>query len=193
MPYNSTGGWDYESDDVSSRIAKIASGGSPLMKQAANQGLQVANRRGLANSSMAVGASQAEVIRAAAPIASQEAQQAYGKNLQEQQGRQQSVLQSAQLAAAERQALLTATTDLSGQRMNALAATLQNEKIPGSARAAVQTSFNDLATQQQRYIESLYGVKFAPPAPPPPTTPAAGTTPGRGGFGSLPALVAGRR
>lgn len=96
MAYDQTGKWSPEEDSVATRIAAITAGGSPLMRQAANQGLQVANRRGLGNSSIAAGASQAEVIRAAAPIASQDAQQTYGKNLQTQQGLQQRELQTQQ-------------------------------------------------------------------------------------------------
>lgn len=62
-----------KSASVADNVAKITSQDSPLMQQAKTQGLQTANRRGLLNSSIAVGAAQNAVIQAATPIASQDA------------------------------------------------------------------------------------------------------------------------
>jgi hypothetical protein len=67
---------------VASRIAALTSEDSPLMKQARTAGLQQANARGVLNSSIAAGASENEAIRAAAPIAQQEATQAQQSNTQ---------------------------------------------------------------------------------------------------------------
>jgi hypothetical protein len=145
-----------------------------MMKQAQTAGYQAANRRGLGNSSMAVGAAQGEVIRAAAPIASQEAQQTYGKNLQEQQGRQQSDLVTRQLASQERQQMTAGLADLSGQRMNAIANTLQNDKIPAATRADVQRSFNDQFAQIANYLQNLYGVRLNAATPTAPVDPYSG-------------------
>lgn len=58
---------------VQSQINDIIKADSPLMQMAETRGLQKANQRGLMNSSMAVGAGQAEVIAAAAPIATADA------------------------------------------------------------------------------------------------------------------------
>ncbi len=65
---------------VLSRVNKIASDQGPLQQMARVEGLKAANRRGLLNSSMAVGASQDAVLRQALPIASQDASQAYGSS-----------------------------------------------------------------------------------------------------------------
>lgn len=182
MAYNSDGGWDYEDDGVAQRIASITSGSSPMMKQAKSAGMQTANRRGLGNSSMAAGASQAEAIRAAAPIASQEAQQIYGKNMAEQQGRQNADLTERQLLSTERNQMLTSMTDLAGNRMNAISGTLANDKIPASARSAVQRSFNDQFTQVSNYLQNLYGVRLNQ------ATPTAGQ-PGTGAVPSAPPIA----
>lgn len=67
---------------VASRVAQLTAEDSPLMKQARTSGLQAANARGVLNSSIAAGASEGEAIRAATPIAMQEAQQAQASNTQ---------------------------------------------------------------------------------------------------------------
>ena len=68
-------------DGVEKRVTSMMSKDSPLMRQAETAGLQLANKRGLLNSSMAVGAVQNEGYRAALPIASQEASQAANENM----------------------------------------------------------------------------------------------------------------
>ena len=76
----------YEDDDVVNQMNKITSQDSDYMKLARTSGLQTANKRGLLNSSIAAGASQAEALRAAAPLAGQNASQAASRNLARIQG-----------------------------------------------------------------------------------------------------------
>ena len=66
--------WDVNNPQtVQGQIADITASGSPLMQQAQTQALQQMNRRGLINSSMAVGAGQQALYSAALPIAQQDA------------------------------------------------------------------------------------------------------------------------
>jgi hypothetical protein len=58
---------------VATGVQGIIDNNSPLMQQAAAYGRDQLNARGLVNSSMAIGAAQAEMLKAATPIASQEA------------------------------------------------------------------------------------------------------------------------
>ena len=58
---------------VESRLNNLLSQGSDFMDRAAFRGTQMANRRGMLNSSMAAGAAQASAIDAALPIAQQDA------------------------------------------------------------------------------------------------------------------------
>jgi hypothetical protein len=76
-------GWnsDRRDDSVENRVTNLMKDDSKLMRQAETAGLQQANKRGLLNSSMAVGATQNEAYRAALPIASQDASQAMQENL----------------------------------------------------------------------------------------------------------------
>jgi hypothetical protein len=104
----------YEDDDVVNQMNKITSQDSDYMKLARTSGLQTANKRGLLNSSIAAGASQAEALRAAAPLAGQNASQAAQRNLariqgyfdqrkQEAQFGHETGMQERQLTAAEEQ------------------------------------------------------------------------------------------
>lgn len=66
--------WNVNPDQtVQNQLATITSSGSPLMQQAQTNALQQMNRRGLLNSSMAIGAGQEAVIKQALPIATQDA------------------------------------------------------------------------------------------------------------------------
>lgn len=69
-------------DSTANKLRDMLREDSPLMQQARTDGLKTANSRGLLNSSMAAGASQDAMIRAATPIAQQDASQAFQKNLQ---------------------------------------------------------------------------------------------------------------
>lgn len=60
--------------------ARMAGQDNALMRRAAATGLQTANRRGLGNSSIAVGASQSAVLDQVIPMASQVAQQNFQHN-----------------------------------------------------------------------------------------------------------------
>lgn len=71
----------YENDDVVGQLNAITSADSGYMQLARTSGLQTANRRGLLNTSIAAGASQAAAIAAAAPLASQNASQSAQRNL----------------------------------------------------------------------------------------------------------------
>jgi hypothetical protein len=68
-------GLTWRDADVMHNVNRIISEGSPLMRAAQTTGLQLGASRGLLNSSMAVGAAQDEMIKAATPLALQNAAQ----------------------------------------------------------------------------------------------------------------------
>jgi len=94
--------WTEQNADVTPRLKGLLDSGSPLMQQAETAGLQQANKRGLLNSSMAVGAAQGEAYKVAVPIASQEASQIHQRNLSGQQYQQEGVLQDQRIDSSER-------------------------------------------------------------------------------------------
>lgn len=67
-------------DSVVSKVNAIIQQDSQLMKAAKTDALKLANRRGLMNSSIAIGAAQDAVVRAATPLASQDAAQDAARN-----------------------------------------------------------------------------------------------------------------
>src|SRR3990167_4042332 len=104
MPYNSaTGLWDYEdTDSVEKRITGLLSKSSPYMKQAESAGLRLANKRGLLNSSIAVGSAYGSALDRAMPIAQTDANISGNKNLARQGFEQQRVLNTEGYGAQER-------------------------------------------------------------------------------------------
>lgn len=69
-----------QNENVASNMASIVNQGSPVMNMARADGMRAANRRGLMNSSMGVGAAQEAVLRTALPMAQQQAQQGFQAN-----------------------------------------------------------------------------------------------------------------
>lgn len=188
MAFNSQGVWQQEDAGVANRIASITAGSGSYMRQARASGQRTANRRGLGNSSMSAGASEASAIAAAAPIAAQEAQQIHGHNMAQHEGGIRTDQLGMQLAAAEREMLARAITDMSGQRYNALATTLQNHEIPSAVRSATQRSINDQYQSALNYLQRLYGVRLSDAGFGGATTPVPGINiSGLGGVGAVAA------
>lgn len=69
-------------NSVEARLTRILGADSPLMQRARTKGLEVANSRGLLNSSMAAGTAMNSMIDAALPIASQDSQQGNQRYMQ---------------------------------------------------------------------------------------------------------------
>lgn len=86
---------------VATQLQEITKQGSPLMQQAKTDALKLANRRGLVNSSMAVGASQDAALRTALPIASQDASSALQEKLQAKQIASTEGMQAKEIASTE--------------------------------------------------------------------------------------------
>lgn len=95
-----TGAWKYDTSDttgdsVEGRVKGLVDVNSPIIQQARTQGMESANRRGLINSSIAVGASEDAAYKAAVPIATADASLVGQKNLSA-QGAEQSLVQGQQ-------------------------------------------------------------------------------------------------
>ena len=132
-----------------------------MMRQARTDGLKQANRRGLMNSSIGIGAAQSEAIKAATPIASQESQERMNRDLSDAQIKAQREQTTAQLASQERGNLLDNFTNQMTAYQNSVAQTLANDKIPAASRAQVQQALRDQLTYGLGWMQNLYGVKVA--------------------------------
>lgn len=145
-------------DSAASNLGKITAAGSPVMTQAANAGLATANRRGLLNSSIAVGAAQGEVLKVATPLATADASINAQKNLAnmssdsaikqiQEQGRVTGGLQQQQQAATS--ALSTQeATQLSALEKQRAAATSDQQRADIDAQMSrLKESGNQQLTQ----------------------------------------------
>src|SRR5206468_5065714 len=108
--------------------------------------------------SIAAQSAEKSMLDAAVPIASQEAQQIYGKNLQYMQGQTQTQIASMQTAAASQaafsQALLAASQSYSAN----VSAIMANPDLSASSR---QSALNAAATQRDAdygMVQRVYGV-----------------------------------
>ena len=192
MAYNAQGAWEPEDDSVATGVARITSQNSPLMQQAKTAGAQQANRRGLLNSTMAVGASQAEVVKAALPIAAQDAQQTAQKNLAQQDFTQRGQLsaqefgqnrqiQAADIASKEKvasmnvaahdrqyaQAALAASDSAYAQQFNAIA---QNHNIPADVRDQYLRGLAQMRDSSINMVQQMYGISLTWQSPTPAST-----------------------
>lgn len=75
-----------EEETVAGQMGGLLSSGSSYLEAAKTRGEQFANRRGLLNTSMAAGATEAEAIKAALPIAQQDAGYMQSRGLESQKG-----------------------------------------------------------------------------------------------------------
>ena len=94
-----------QNETVAGQLNTLLSKESPYIKSARNRGMEVANSRGLINSSLAAGTSERAAIDAALPIAQQDAQTYSTSGLSAQQSKQdigltgyKSLLDSAQVS-----------------------------------------------------------------------------------------------
>jgi hypothetical protein len=135
-------------ESVESRLTGLLSQDSKYMQQARTGAKQYSESRGLLNSSIAGTAGESAAIEKALPIASQDASQAYGRNLSNQQFGEASTLQS---EGSEQKAGLLAQ-DIAGQ------STLQSEGAEQKAGLLAQdiagqsTLQGEAATQKQELL-----------------------------------------
>jgi hypothetical protein len=135
-----TGTFD-ETKGVEGRVASISNSGSPLMQLAATRAKQAANRSGLLNSSMAVGAGQRAVIDAATPIA-----QADAASYQQQQLTNQASLND----AAMRNAAVRAAAGTDAMKLGESARQFDTGEAGLTSRANTQ-----LAQQESQFTRGM--------------------------------------
>ena len=86
------------------------------------------------------------------------------------------------LAAEQQKQIASSLADMSAQRFNATANTLNNEKIPADVRAAAQASINQQYDSTLNYLSNLYGVKLSNSTP---TAAPAAAVPTYAGYGGV--------
>lgn len=161
----------YGSTSVEKRVTDIASKDSALNQMAATEATKVMNRRGMLNSSMAIGAAQDAVLKSAVPIASQDAAQAFQGQENSLDRTLQTGLQSKQIASTEKmqgidiasKEKLTLAQIASTEGMAAAQRALDDKMQKASIDAATQSQLRDIASKEgmasadrelQKYMQS---------------------------------------
>jgi hypothetical protein len=141
-------------DSSASNLAKITAAGSPVMTQAANAGLATANRRGLLNSSIAVGAAQGEVLKVATPLATADAGINAQKNLSDMASDSaiRQIQEQGKVTGGLQQQQQAATSALSTQEAAQLSA-LEKQR----AAATTEQQRADIQAQMDRLTQSQTG------------------------------------
>lgn len=164
MGYNpTTGQWEPEDASVSKKLTGLLSSNNKYMQQAGTEGRKAANRRGLLNSSIAVGAVEDARIRAALPIASQEAGQIHQSNLQgtdiasreRMQGRQfehETGLQGTDIESRER---MQGVDVASRERMQGLDITSREGMQEAELTSLAQRQQADIASREQMQLTDI--------------------------------------
>lgn len=131
---------------------------SQLMRLSATQGLQAANRRGLLNSSMAVGAAQDSMVKNAVPIASQDAQ------LQA-DARQKALDRATSLTTKDMELKESARTAASNMLVNMeqiyanqFNSIMANDKLSKGTREEMIASARRLRSQQRDFVQQMYDI-----------------------------------
>lgn len=130
------------------------------MRGAISAGMRSANRRGLINSSMGVGAGIAAGLGAITPIASQDAQQAYGRRMAAVEDARARDVTDAQVRSNDRASYSQAAGNIASGLQSGIATTLNNDKIPAGTRSQVQADMTALYRSQMNQLAGLYGAQL---------------------------------
>lgn len=158
MGYGTDGKWIPEDDSITPRLTGLLQKDSPLMQQARTGALQFANKRGLANSSIAATAGESAAINAALPIAAQEASQTAAKNLQSTQTGSTERVAALNVSAHDREKLAAATAEYSKKYGAMFTEVLKNNDLAAPARNAYYQHIAALRDIDMQLLEQTFNV-----------------------------------
>lgn len=169
MAYNADGTWDYEDDSVQTKMTGLMSQNNPLMQQAQTGAMKMANRRGLANSSMAVQAGQEAMLNSALPIASQDASQTAQKNLTAMGTASSEKIANMNVAAHDRQYAISAVADMEKTYAAGWSEVMKNTSLSAADRTKYYEHLQSLADRDKGIVEQMYGIQLDWTTETPPT------------------------
>jgi hypothetical protein len=146
--------------DVFAQMAKGLSRDNEYMQQTTAQGLKLANRRGLINSTNAIRAVESERIRAALPAASQNAAQAHQTLMSRLDRSAQDRIAKMNVAASERAAASQLAAGFEATYSQAIAAIMSNAELPPNARQMYTEHAGKVRDSNLRLVEQMYGIKL---------------------------------
>ena len=158
MPFKADGTFKRIDTSVTKQLNRVLSTDSPLIKQAQTSAAQVANRRGLLNSSMAVQAGEAAALNVALPIASQQAAQLHQKVLQKKQIKSTEKLGFASIASFEKEKATAALAQFDTNYQNAFSTISSNENLPAASRESLLKHLLAIRDSNFNLVEQLYNI-----------------------------------
>jgi hypothetical protein len=179
----------FDPTSVSQQLTKLTGSDSPYITQARASGMDTANRRGLLNSSIAAGTSEAAAIGAAAPIASQEASQAYGREQQQKGIASTEKIAQWNINSNDRQQAANFAAAAEATYSQSFSAIASNPNLPKEARESYLAQIGKVRDSNLALVEQLYHVDLdwgsssgagGAPTPTPVKTGGGGTGTGTG-------------
>jgi len=133
---------------IDERVRRIVARGSPLIEQGRTEALQRMQRRGLLNSSLAVGEARRAALNVALPIAAQE----FGTEAELLRQQRAIGLQERVSLGRQQTALLAAYQQAYSQALQA--------RMPAKVRNKALDYLNRFAGRATKYLNQLYGIDF---------------------------------
>lgn len=148
-------------DSVVKHLDGILAKDSPLMDRAQTRGFQIANSRGLLNSSIAAGAAMGEMIDRATPIAQQEAQQGFGQNQQRREFEEGGRVRGFQAGEAAKERDFTSSESQKTRDFSTTEAQRDREQQTQIANMNLDASERQNLSTTLSQMESLYASQYA--------------------------------
>jgi hypothetical protein len=169
-------------ESVANRVTGMLQSNSDYLKAAQTQSKQIANQRGMLNSSMAASAGTDAAIKSVLPIAQQEADLASKGNIAQ-----------ANIASNDREKAMAAAVQMADTYEQSFRQIATDQNMPADARNTYMQHLSKLRDNNLALIEQMYGITLdwgssgsggagapiiaVPPPPPPPGGPPG---PGQG-------------
>ncbi len=158
MPFKADGTFEPEDASVTTQLEKVTNTDSPLLTQARTRGAQVANRRGLLNSSLGVQAGEAALFDVALPIASQQAAQIQQSNIQGGAVASTERIAATNVAAFEREKATAALAQFDTNFQNSFNAISTDENLPAATRTSFLRHIGAVRDSNFNLVEQLYNI-----------------------------------
>ncbi len=147
-----------EDASVTTQLEKVTNTNSPLFTQARTRAAQVANRRGLLNSSLGVQAGEAAVFDVALPIASQQAAQIQQSNIQGGAIASSERIAASNVSSFEREKATAALAQFDTNFQNSFNSIATNKDLPSKTRASFLKHIGAIRDSNFNLVEQLYNI-----------------------------------
>lgn len=158
MAYDAEGKWTVEDDSVQNQMKGLMQKDNPYMQTARTSGMQTANRRGLANSSMGTQAGEMAAIQSALPIASQDAKQIADKNMMKMDATSKEDIAMMNVAAHDREKSMAGIANAENAYASMFSTIGNNQDLPAAVRDKYLSHIGAIRDSSINMVEQMYGI-----------------------------------